>query len=293
MKAGFHRFDCHCTASGKSGKYVRHGKFYRRSDSRWVNRWRCTNCKKTVSLAFLSPNYRQHKRKVNYPLYKLLCSGVSLRRCAVILNLNRITVVRKFRFLAERARLRQLKFLEGFSAQSITEVIFDEMETFEHSKMKPVSIALAVTARREILATELARIAAKGPLAEKARKKYGYRRNERPQALRKMFKTLERVAHPCALFKSDQNPSYPLALLQAFPNAQHETTKGGRSCVVGQGELKKLRWDPLFSLNHTAAMFRANMNRLFRKTWCTTKTLQGLSDHIAIYVDFHNQVLLQ
>lgn len=96
-----------------------------------------------------------------------------------------------------------------------------------------------------------------------------------------------------ALFKSDQNPTYPFYVYRAFPNARHETTKGGRSCILGQGELKKLGWDPIFSLNHTAAMFRANMNRLFRKTWCTTKTLQGLRDHIDLYVHYHNEVLLK
>jgi hypothetical protein len=133
---------------------------------------------------------------------------------------------------------------------------------------------------------------AKGPLASLSRKKYGYRKDERPRELKKMFESLKAVASPDALFKSDKNPSYPFYLKKAFPHARHETTKGGRSCVVGQGELKKLVWDPIFSLNHTAAMARANMNRLFRKTWCTTKTLQGLRDHLAIYIDFHNQHLL-
>ncbi|MBU6155196.1 MAG: hypothetical protein KGP28_12905, partial [Bdellovibrionales bacterium] len=48
---------------------------------------------------------------------------------------------------------------------------------------------------------------------------------------------------------------------------------------------------PIFSLNHTCAMLRANLNRLFRRTWCTTKTIQGLIDHLSIYVAFHNRRL--
>jgi hypothetical protein len=40
---------------------------------------------------------------------------------------------------------------------------------------------------------------------------------------------------------------------------------------VGQGELKRGGFDPLFSLNHTAAMFRDRLKRLSHRTWCTTK----------------------
>jgi len=201
-------------------------------------------------------------------------------------------VVRKFRFLAEQCRKSQAEFLSQFEKNKLSEVIFDEMETFEHTKFKPLSVPLAVTPQRQILAVEVAQMPAKGLLAAKARKKYGFRKDERPAALRRLLQRLKQVTSEDATFKSDQNPSYPFLLHRAFPHARHETTKGGRSCIVGQGELKKLGWDPIFSLNHTAAMLRANMNRLFRRTWCTTKTASGLSDHLALYTHFHNQTLL-
>jgi hypothetical protein len=201
-------------------------------------------------------------------------------------------VVRKFRFLAEQCRKNQAEFLRQFEEAKLSEVVFDEMETFEHTKFKPLSIPLATTPTRQILAVEVASMPAKGLLADKSRKKYGYRKDERPIALKKLFERLVPITQPNAVFKSDQNPSYPFYLRRAFPKARHETTKGGRSAVVGQGELKKLTWDPLFSLNHTAAMLRANMNRLFRRTWCTTKTARGLRDHLALYVHYHNHTLL-
>ena len=67
--------------------------------------------------------------------------------------------------------------------------------------------------------------------------------------------------------------------------------KGRASCVAGQGELKKVVFDPLYSLNHSCAMLRAHINRLIRKTWCTTKDPDRLADHIAIYVNYHNREL--
>ena len=224
---------------------------------------------------------------------RLLNSGVSQRRAALVLGINKVTVVRKFRFLAEQSRLNQRSLLEEFiqSGQKVVEVYFDDVETFEHSKLKPVSITMAVSAQRKILGAFVASSPAKGLLAKKSVDKYGKRPDHRPKALSGLLRSLKRFVAPNAIFKSDQNPHYPAKLYRHFPEATHITTKGIRGCVVGQGELKATSWDPLFAFNHTAAMLRANLNRLVRRTWCTTKNLQGLKDHLAIYIDFHNQVL--
>ena len=105
------------------------------------------------------------------------------------------------------------------------------------------------------------------------------------------MKGLVPYATPSCHFKSDDNPHYPSHLRRHHPLAIHTAVKGGRGATTGQGELKKLRFDPLFALNHTCAMLRANMNRLFRRTWCTTKKQQGLIDHLSLYVGYHNRVL--
>jgi len=91
---------------------------------------------------------------------------------------------------------------------------------------------------------------------------------------------------------SDQCPRYPGLVKKLFPQATHETSKGRRGCVVGQGELKAGGWDPLFALNHTAAMFRAHVSRLFRRTWNTTKKPAHLAAHMTLYVAHHNYHVL-
>lgn len=171
---------------------------------------------------------------------------------------------------------------------------FDDVESFEHSKCKPVSITMAVeSGTRRILGFRVSKMPAKGHLAKIARKKYGARKDERAPARRCLFKELRLLVEPNVLIKSDESPHYPEDVKRHFPHATHERFKGKRGCIVGQGELKKIGFDPLFSFNHTAAMLRANINRLFRRTWCTSKNVQGLSDHLAIYCVFHNEVLLQ
>jgi len=92
-------------------------------------------------------------------------------------------------------------------------------------------------------------------------------------------------------FCSDMNPSYRPILEYHFPTAKYIQHKSRGGCVTAQGELKKVEFDPIFSLNHTLAMMRANMNRLVRRTWCTSKTIQGLREHLHLYMHYHNEYL--
>jgi hypothetical protein len=80
-------------------------------------------------------------------------------------------------------------------------------------------------------------------------------------------------------------------LRRHFKDAEHLQFKGRAAAVVGQGEMKKGGFDPLFSLNQTAAMIRDNIKRLGRRTWCTTKRIDRLLDFLAIYAIYHNQII--
>ena len=287
-------FEFSKTLSPTSAHTVRHGAYRRSSDSRRIERFWCPRCKRSFSRATLNPCFGQRKRRFNSEIEKLYSSGLTQRRLALLLQINRKTVARKTRFLAERAKVGHVELLDSFShdSQKLVSVQFDDLETSEHSKCKPLSIALAVEPKtRKILSYQVSRMPAKGLLAEKARKKYGRRKDERPQGWARLARDLEPILHPGSVLTSDENPHYPEHVIRRLLNCNHVTFKGRRGCIVGQGELKKIGFDPLFSLNHTCAMLRANMSRLFRRTWSTTKTEQGLLDHLAIYVGFHNRVL--
>jgi transposase-like protein len=273
-------------------KVIRFGKFYRRSDGHWVQRFRCLSCKKSFSHATFHPCYRQNKRHLNDFLRRLLCSCVSQRRAAKLLNISRTTVVRKLLFLSRHSEL-QLKALHA--AKPAVEIMeFDDLETFEHTKLKPLSVILAVEQKtRRILGFEVARMPAKGLLARISRAKYGKRKDERKQARDRLLTKIKPLVAAQALIKSDESFHYPLDVKRFFPLAQHQTFKGRRTCVVGQGELKRIGFDPIFSINHTFAMLRANINRLARRTWCTTKKPERLRAHILLYALYHNQSLIK
>ena len=175
-----------------------------------------------------------------------------------------------------------------------TEIEFDDLETFEHSKLKPLSVTMAVeTSTRRILGFKLAQMPAKGLLVKRSLKKYGKRKDERRAKRRELFKEIQPHVALFAAIKSDENPHYPKDVKEFFPNCHHKIYKGRRGCVVGQGELKAGGFDPIFSLNHSFAMFRANINRLFRRTWNTTKRRDRLYLQIAMYALYHNLELIQ
>ena len=132
-----------------------------------------------------------------------------------------------------------------------------------------------------------------GLLSGKSKRKYGKRPNEHKAGLSKLFFKIKNVINKKAIIKSDEHQNYPEFVRHFFPDSTYQRYKGSRGAIVGQGELKKIKRDPLFMINHTCAMLRANINRLFRRTWCTTKDPNMLQKHLNIYIDFHNTVLLK
>ncbi|MBX9768772.1 MAG: transposase [Bdellovibrionales bacterium] len=266
------------------------GTYFRKPDGQRLSRFWCFRCKKSFSAATTSPLRGQKKRHLNRMVITLLNGHVSQREAARILRINPKTVVRKFRFAGSRAKDELMR--KNVDCAKATEVEFDDLETFEHTHCKPLSVTLMVEKRsRRILGFEVAQMPAKGRLANISRKKYGPRSDLRSYARAKLFSEVRDLISPNAQIWSDSNPHYTNDVKMFFPDASHFTVLGGRSSITGQGELKRKKFDPIFSLNHTCAMTRAHLNRLIRKTWCTTKKSSQLSLHLAIYALEHNRRL--
>lgn len=278
-----------CESLGKSGSSFRRSGFYfRTSDRKHIQRYQCRLCLGTVSPSTFSPWCGQKKRQINAKVADLLSKGMSLNNTAKFLKVNRKTVSRKleaYGFYAA-SELDRLNRERGVKSRVME---FDDLETFEHTKCKPISVTIAVESRtRRILGIEVSSMPAKGLLVEKARK-YGPREDGRKKARKRLFATLKDLVHEEAVIKSDANPHYPPDVRRYFPEAKHVVYQSRKSSLGGQGELKKTAFDPIFSLNHTCAMARYSLARLIRKTWCTTKRIDRLWLHLMIYAHSHNQ----
>jgi hypothetical protein len=222
---------------------------------------------------------------------------MSQRRISRYLKIDLKTVARKLVFLGSVAKRERLEYLKTLSQEGnpIEECQFDELETFEKTKCLPLSVPLLVGRgkkhNRRILSFRVASMPAKGPLARISMQKYGRRKDERQKEVKALFEELRSALSPDVKIKTDQNPKYPGWIKAHFPKAKHVTTKGRRGCSTGFGELKRIGFDPLFSLNHSCAMLRANINRLARRTWYTTKRADRLAAHLEIYIRYHNRML--
>ncbi len=255
-----------------------------------MQRYHCTACKKNFSAATFNECLNQKKRHYNTKVARIIAGAVSLRESARMLKINRKTVVRKLVFMGLKAKTELDKFNKSMNIAR--EVLFDDLETFEHTKCKPVSIGLMVEeGTRRILGYNVARMPAKGLLAKISVIKYGKRFDERPKKRSELFKQMKLLIDDHAVVKSDECPYYFKYVKRHFPKAKHVTFKGRASAVVGQGELKKIGFDPLFSLNHTCATLRARTSRLIRRTWNTTKKPERLDLHLAIVCLHHNRNL--
>ena len=272
----------------KSDSVIKKNGFFKRSsDRKSVQRYYCSRCRKNFSSATFSDCLNQKKRNYNSKVSRLLAGAVSLRETARVLKINRKTVIRKLVFLGPKAK----ENLESFNKAKplAKEVLYDDLETFEHTKCKPVSIGLMVEeGTRRILGYNVARMPAKGLLAKLSVKKYGKRFDERPKKRAELFNQMKSLVEETATVKSDECPYYFKYIKRHFAKARHVTFKGRASAIVGQGELKKVGFDPLFSLNHTCATLRARVSRLIRRTWNTTKKPERLDLHLAIVCLHHN-----
>ena len=270
---------------------IKYGRFHRAEDAQSIQRFRCKACDKCFSTATFTPTYRQKRRRLNRLIEMDIASSTAQRRIAVKHRCARTTVARKIIFLAEIARAKNRSWLATHAP--FTELQWDELITFEHTRLKPLSVAVMVCKEsRCILGFSVAQIPASGLIAKRSREKYGPRPNRSGVARRQLLKTLAPVIDPHATVICDEHPRYfdeLKSILSDVNVVQHRSVRGS---LTGQGELKRTGWDPLFSINHTLAMMRDNIKRLTRRTWCTTKNPSSLEDVIAIYIHFHNRRLV-
>jgi transposase-like protein len=278
-------------SKGKNPRIRFKGVFKRASNPEPIQRYQCLECNKSFSDATFSPEYRQRRRDINGDLFRFLVSNVSMRRAAMLTKVHRRTVERRMVYFAKVSKVHNEKFIQ--SLPEVESVVFDDMESSIHTKLKPVSIPMVVEKKsRLILAFDVVSMPAKGRQAAISVKKYGKRPDHRKIGWQSVLTTLRKISSDNVEILSDSHKCYPPQIRKFIPNARHSTVLSRRACVAGQGELKTGGFDPLFSYNHTAAMVRSNANRMNRRTWGTSKKIEGLHGHLAMYQLWHNEIIM-
>jgi hypothetical protein len=263
---------------------VRKGYFKLKHDpSRRVQKYQCKTCGKFFSDQTGTLTYREHKPKATLEVFKWYSSGTTQRRLGKNLGIAKKTVERKFLRLALYARMfHEQQIEDGHLASAY--VFFDEMETFEHSKLKPVSIALAVQAKTgKILDAKVARSHPKRN-AKESRKQYPHWKNNSVEARRSVMKTIQKCGSDGLVIATDKHKSYPALVRSTVPEAKIEQFR--RKAFYAS-------YDPLFWLQHICARIRADLSRMRRRTWVTTKKMERLQAHLDLYIAYNNGYVLQ
>lgn len=200
------------------------------------------------------------------------------RRMARVLDIDPKTVQRKFLLLAKLSKEAHQKRLESGQIK-VSSVEFDEMESFEHTRLKPLTIAVAVDdSSGLILEMRAARIPAKGPTAKLSQKLYGQQPNNKIAACAETLMSVGKclIGSDCKI-KTDGSRYYRTYVPKFLPKATH----------IPINNIKKKNRN-LFTLNYTAAKIRNDLSRMRRKTWVTTKKLENLQAHLDLYIAYNN-----
>jgi hypothetical protein len=166
------------------------------------------------------------------------------------------------------------------------------METFEHTKCKPLSISIAVNGTNgKIIDTEVAYMQCKGHLAKISRNKYSWTLDTRQAASESVFQTVKKIAPPTVHIVTDKKTAYITWIGNVLPRADHDKFKRKVNIKNSYRHNKKKKqkvFEPLFYLNMACAKIRADLARMRRRTWTTTKKMERLQDQLLIYTAWVN-----
>ena len=184
--------------------YIKKGYYKTKWNHQPVPRYKCKHCGANFSSHTNRETVNQHKPHVNEGVFKLVSSGVTLRRTSKILGITKRTVERKFHFLSALAKKAHEKFLED-PRNKTSHVQFDEMETYQHTKCKPLSVSIAVKeGSGHIIDAKVAVMMSKGKLAPFAHKKYPYWNvDTRKEATLSVMESVKKVAFGVVTIASD------------------------------------------------------------------------------------------
>lgn len=275
------------------GRVIKRG-YFRTKSGAHRQRFCCRACGSHFSEYSVTPLRGLRKLHLTMRVVSLRSRNMSIRDAARQLGVSPGFVERRIPRLGELARTELEKLRTAYVRRHgpLTEVQLDEMETYEHTRLKPLSVSISVTPRRFIVAVAVAPIPAKGPLAAMSRAKYGNRPDGSREAFERVARTAARMARRDVTLVTDRKRLYAVALRRVMPGARHTAVKSRSSAVAGTADMKDRGFDRMFALNQTCAMVRSQLSRLNRRTWKGTKVAARAMDDLCVYAWWHNMRIM-
>ncbi len=269
---------------------IKRGKDHRKN-GKPVQRYQCKACGTQFTSASLTDN-NFHKPELLKEIFLRYTSGYSVSRLSQELGISKNTALKMISFLSEKCRAYHFELLDsGFF--STDKIYFDEMESFEHSKVYPVSIGVAVDCRyKRIIDIRVSEIRLKGALKKKVIKdlngylppKIANRPNNAPLMLNALMKSVKKSLIPSGFLFSDDKRYYSTLVATTLPPTVRFVQELSRT------KLKKSK-DPqgLGRFRSVCAYLRTYTGTMGRRKLNTAKTMKSLSDHFYLMIARYNK----
>ncbi len=254
-----------------------------------VQRFHCLDCGRTFSEQTFRQDYRDRRPELNIRLYESLVSSTGYRQSARILHMSARGALRKARKIERQAGWLH----ENLSAKlpGGRTYAFDELETFEHSKLRPVTMPVVVECASWFLVAHgvapIRRLAQQGSERRQAQDELeaeeGIREDDSRECVHEVFARVDRRLNGGKLrVHTDQKSTYGPILSEIFGDRVRHVTTSGKA--------KRDPSNPLFPINITLAMCRDNLGRLRRRTWLVSKKREYLRTHMQMFTVYRNYI---
>lgn len=262
-----------------AGFYRKNGYRRPKHDRQPIPQYQCRACGRNFCATQVKPIAGQHRPDLNRRIFELAVSGASMRRIAILLDCSLPTVQAKIDYLAGEAKRLHQEHTENLWKQGGTgHVMMDELETFIHARWAQVSVAVMLRARTgEVLGFTVSRISSRMPKGQTN----GWTKDDRPVHVPHLLGSIQPYLKVGAKITTDGDPSYGKWIRRGLPGTTHIRVHSPKNDPQA--------FDPLFPINVIHAKMRNDLARLSRRTWTTSKTIDGLRAHLWCWVAWSNR----
>ena len=244
-----------------------------------VPRYQCKSCGVTYTGRTNSDNYKKKRQNLENQIVEMYCERMSLRGISRVLKLNRETVTNYFLKAARKARIENLKGLHNRDFVT-TYIQFDEMETFEHTKKKPLGVMLFIRAKTgEIISAKVSKSHIRALAVSPTVAKKWNSQVDKTKVIQESLFEAKKVSNRVHTTIACDGLPHQVKVAKDFCDESHINVQ------VLEGENKKIDLSIL--------KLRQDISRLGRKTLSTTKKAERLQNHLDLYINYHNSNRVQ
>lgn len=236
--------------------------------------YQCKDCNKKFTKRTGTINYRKRKQHLRDEITRKYCERMSLRGIARTSNASYPTIVKYFRENSELARQANKKRIA--TKDLVTSYVeFDQLETYEHTRKKPVGIQISIRHKTgEIISAKAGYIPVRALSVSKSYSTEWNRQAQNSTHILKMLnETKKALNRKGSLVSCDKDRKQGKVVKELY-------TDPFITIQPNSKEHKKI--DRVFR------RMRQDISRLSRRTLSTTKDIRQLQNHLDLYTDYNN-----